>query len=143
MKKLLWLALIVPILAYIPFLGLSREAVGLNGFIFGLFLFIGIGLGITFHVKTKLKSTAKLILVSVAGLAYVTIAMGITDIALLTTGQRPVFLQSSGEGFSDLATFASWAIVLIPIAYVVSSITIVTAYFLQRRRSSGASQGSR
>lgn len=135
MKKFLWLAILLPLGSYLPFLGLGNQTRELNIIVYPLFLLAGMAMGVAFLVTIRLKRKVKTLFSVLVGLFYAVIVMGLTDCILLFTDNRPFFIQSSGEGFADLGVFVAWVILLIPLSYVLTTILHVVAYFIQRRNN--------
>jgi hypothetical protein len=136
MKKFLWLAIVSPIVAYVPLFSGGILPQEINVVILPLFLLIGIAAGLYLLIKSVVTRRQRTVMLALAAAVYAIEILGIIDLAFLFSGARPVIIQSSGEGFADLATLATWILVIIPFTYIASTILVVTAYLLQRRRTS-------
>ncbi len=134
MKKFLWFAIISPIIAYVPLLSAGALPREVNIVVLPLFLLIGIGAGVYVLTHTKGTRRKRMVLLVLAAGVYLIEMLGILDLVLLFSGGRPVIMQSSGEGFADLATFVTWVLIVIPFTYIASLILVSISYRSQQPR---------
>lgn len=145
MKWLFRLAILSPVVAYLLVLISMNLTVGVLvvlRFLFVALMVTSVVSAIAYVFKARIQRLARYIVVGVTLLFSGVILMGLIDLTLLFTGMRPIFLYSNGEGFADLGAIILWFIVVMPLAYGTTAITLVITHFLQKRTARRAPKKS-
>lgn len=131
MKHMLILAIVLPLVAYLPFALGNYIPAWLNAGIFVGALFAAVVSMLWWVYKTRAVRLASKIMRSIGTVLYLTIVVGLVDVTLLTLGAKPVVIVG-GEGWGDLIAFISWAVLIIPVCYVLGAVLLFVSRHLDR-----------
>lgn len=128
---MLILAIVLPLVAYLPFALGNYVPVWLNVALFISALFAAIVSILWWTYKSKAARLAAKIMRAIGTLLYLIIVVGLVDVALLTLGVQSVVIVG-GEGWGDLIAFISWAVFIIPACYIVGTTLLFVAQHIDR-----------
>jgi hypothetical protein len=131
MKRALLLATLLPIVAYSPFFMGGILPVWLNLVLFVGAIVAALMLTSWWSFRTPIQRKASQVMRWAGILLYLIIVVGLVDVVMLASGASSAVIVG-GEGWGDLIAFVTWAIFIIPAAYIVGTALIFIAHRINR-----------
>lgn len=131
MKKLLLLTIFLPVLAYVLLPMGDYLPESLIVVVYALLLVAA--MAVTGFVTIRHPKSPGQWVLTAGGIAlYAVVVVGLLDILSTVFLRDPVILDN-GSAWADIGAIVGWAVIFIPLAYIVGSAFLVVDYYFARQ----------